>query len=114
MTRLVVDKEWDARVWEESWQGKEIEKELVEILTRSGLLGDEEEASGIKRKTTTQDRPAKKRRVIPGSEESWGEEVPTQDEEKLLFLYEKRDVPIKGGDTKQTILKPLVGTEEGS
>ena len=55
LTRLVVDKEWDARVWEESWQGKEIEKELVERLTRSGLLGDEEEARGIKRKTTTQD-----------------------------------------------------------
>ena len=34
--------------------------------------------------------------------------MPTQDEEKLLFLCEQCDVPIKGRDTKQTILKPLV------
>ena len=74
-------------------------------------LEREGKTNGTKRKSTIQNRPTKKRKIIPGSEKDWGEEVPTQDEEKLLFLYKQCEVPTEGRGRKQTTLKPLVGKE---
>ena len=41
-TRLVLDSQWDKKVWEESWQSLSMEQEHLKKLANQQLTGEEE------------------------------------------------------------------------
>ena len=78
LTRMVVDTDWDKRVWEASWESKKREQEHLKRLVENGMLGEEEEeimAVEKRKKNHHNNKKSKKRKVEDESGVSWGEGV---------------------------------------
>jgi hypothetical protein len=73
LTRLVIDSNWDKKVWDERWQTKEREKAHLESLAEQDLLGEELSQGGKNRRENTGKGGNKRRRADNEVEESWGE-----------------------------------------
>ena len=99
LTRLVVDSEWEERMWLESWA-----KRVVNA--------DEEcvrESKTNKRKETV--RGGKKRIKLDQAEEvPWGEVGSAEEEARIVFLYSE-PVPPNPVPNKQKTIRLLIGQE---
>ena len=100
LTRLVVDRDWDNKVWEESWQTGMLEVHQV---------GEERVVDVSKQKRTREDeRGAKKARF--DDDWVWGEELPCNEVRRQEFLRSKGEDPTwRRGGYRQTTLKVLSG-----
>ena len=97
LTRMVVDTEWDKKVWEEAWATKPEEEENLE-----GILG------AGKTKRNSDDQRAGKRLKREDEGIAWGEQISEDDRAREEFL--------KGGSSKvaggaQTEIKVYRGVE---
>ena len=110
LTRLVVDTDWDKRVWEESWESKKREQAHLDRLVESDMLREEEFSQEEKRKRGQSNLKSKKRKVENESGVVWGEEAIEQ-EEVSCFLYNQDQVPGERKSTKQSTLRPLRGAD---
>ena len=99
LTRLVVDQEWEDKIWKESWT---VEDTVVEDVWMS-------QANKGKRKGESS-RPGKK---LKREEEgvAWGESVSERGEERDNFLYTPVVAAREGSKLKQSKLVPLRGVE---
>ena len=111
LTRLVVDTDWDRKVWEESWESKKREKAHLDRLVESDMLREEEFNQEEKRKRGQSNCKFKKRKIENESGVVWGEEAVEQDESVALFLYNQHQVPGERKSTKQSTLRPLRGAD---
>ena len=106
LTRLVVDSDWDAKVWKENWskQGQE------EVLAEEEPPTTVEENPSKKRSIEPSDmHPArKKRKALELNDISWGEEVRPVWEEVLAFLKSATDSKTPS-TAKQTTIVTLQG-----
>ena len=90
LTRLVIDSQWDKKVWEESWQSASKEQEHLKKLADQQLTGEEEfEQRGEKRREGTEPEKKAKRRRINDYEEGflWGETAKEDDLKREEFLH---------------------------
>ena len=98
LTRLVVDQEWEEKVWKESWSVADtvVEDEWVSQANKGKRKGDSS-------------RPGKRlKREEDGV--AWGESVSRKDENRDKFLY----TPIVAGESsklRQSKLAPISGVE---
>ena len=101
LTRLVVDEEWEQRVWKESWEPR-----VVKV--------DEEgtQAEGSKSRKRGEDNDNKKRRKMDSDGgEAWGETAPATQESRDKFLYNTPNLDQRAGAKRQTVIKPITGIE---
>jgi hypothetical protein len=98
LTRLVVDTEWDNKVWEESWEPR-TEPEMDEDSLRESQ----------KAKRGSMEGAAKKRIMRESHGVVWGEEMLPEDGSRNDFLREGLTRP--EGTTVQTRVKVYTGVE---
>ena len=104
LTRLVVDEEWDLKVWKESWQPRGVTTEDENHIR--------EESKGKKR--SSEEVRAKKIKLDIAEEmPQWGEGPQEQEEIRSKFLYEPPTQKGGVGKMKQPLLamKPISGIE---
>ena len=75
LTRLVIDKDWDKLVWEESWEKKNRQDKINLGLSEEGAssLEDAPARSGKSRKREAQEKEVNKKRKIEEDGVIWGE-----------------------------------------
>ena len=101
LTKLVVDEEWEQRVWKESWEPR-----VVKV--------DEEgiRAEGSKSRKRGDENDNKKRRKMDSDgAEAWGETAPATQESRDKFLYNTPNLDQRAGAKRQTVIKPITGIE---
>ena len=112
LTRLVVDTEWDKKVFNENWKKKDIE----EVEFECDQLEDEGKSSisalrseGMKRtaKGQGQGPEGKKRRVNMGPQFAWGEELLKSEPERIEFLASGAVLAAKETTLKQLKIAPV-------
>ena len=89
LTRLVVDSNWDKKVWDDSWQSAEKEKAHMDSLAEQNLLGEELSQGREKRLNDGKRGPSKRRKADNDAGESWGENTIEPNVDKINFLYEQ-------------------------
>ena len=91
LTGLVIDSEWDRKVWEESWQSADQEQELLKRLADQDLTEREEPRKrGEKRREEDGlGRMSKRRKITADKVYVWVETVQETDGGKEEFLYGK-------------------------
>ena len=91
LTRLVVDEEWDKKVWKESLAPRVVE--IDEECIRAGEKG---------RKRGSDKGSQKRRRLDEDSQIAWGEDTPVTEENRDNFLYGTPNTANRAGGLKQT------------
>jgi hypothetical protein len=101
LTRLVVDTEWEDRVWKESWAPREEPSEEWE---------GEESLSNQPKEKRGRSEPTVAKRAKMDDEDGyiWGESVPARVAARSAFL-ESSGVAVPGSSAAQTRLKPISG-----
>ena len=95
LTRMVVDQEWEDKVWKESWQVADVEVEDSWMnMTSNGKRKGNESSSD-------------KRIKLQDQCVAWGESVSGADERKENFQYS--DVVGQSSNLKQSTLVPVTG-----
>ena len=77
LTRLVVDEEWEQRVWKESWEPRVVQ------VDEEGMQADE----GKSRRRGDGKVNQKRRKVDSEESVAWGEAAPAAQEGRDNFLY---------------------------
>ena len=98
LTRMVVDSEWDQKVWEEAWEprpGGDVEEEILKTSVKSKS-----------RQEGSSKEPKRARR----DDSSWGEECTEDDNKRAEFLHASSHQQPKGGSS-QSKLKVFSGLE---
>ena len=111
LTRLVVDTDWDKKVWNNSWQKANLGDNMEKALAEVGLMPDPNESGDTveKRKKTRKDQAQRKKRKVDNEAgEIWGE---SQSDEVKSFLKSGPVLPGKTNKSRQRVLKPLAGLE---
>ena len=114
LTRLVIDHEWDKKVWEDSWERRNLTEKVSQALGEDGAVLIEDEAA-VARKAPKRPRKeketvsVKKRKIENESGFIWGEQRRTQDKSKEEFLLSEDNVVIK--KMVQKLLLPLTGAK---
>jgi hypothetical protein len=110
LTRLVVDTEWEDKVWRESWAPREEQvadgKEYVEWEGEECLAV----TSKVKR-GRDEPKAAKRIRVENEDGQAWGETVPDRVAARSTFLYSSSQRVTEGRNNTQTKIKPISGVE---
>ena len=88
LTRLVVDSDWDKKVWDANWQEERRERELCERLAEQGMLEELEERREKRKEMEKPVRETNKKRKVDNEEGAvWGEQTSTSAKERNKFLY---------------------------
>ena len=102
LTRLVVDEEWESKVWQEAWEQEAVADVDEECLAPKGRG---------KKKKDSSSTSSKRIRMEEGVE--WGAGSQEAEESRSRFLYDPTPQTTQGaaGGLKQAILKPMRGVE---
>ena len=98
LTRLVVDEEWEQKVWKESWEPRVVTTEEDSIRAESGKGRKMEEDNAM----------SKKRKV---AQSAWGNASPSQQKSRNTFLYTGNTQERAGTKLKQATIQPITGVE---
>ena len=116
LTRLVVDHEWNRKVWEESWELRNRQDLIKKSLGEESLNSIEGALSPKQRQKRQREAEAqavksKKRKLDGGEEEGscWGEELVTREVAREEFLYTSERRNMEAGKLIQKKLFPLTG-----
>ena len=107
LTRMVLDTEWEDKVWEESWQySSKWEGEQTESDQ------DLQESSRLKRKKGSTG-PRKRAKLEAEHRTTWGETISTGEQETITFLLSSRETPqeIPKVKSSQRRMKVFTGVE---
>ena len=96
LTRMVIDQEWDQKVWEEAWMETPEEEQDLDSLRKAS-----------KEKPTEKSRPAKRIKTNDGNYR-WGEQASPEGAQREDFL---RGSDVPSAKTNQTLLKTFSGVE---
>ena len=115
LTRLVVDHDWDKKVWEESWELRN-RQDLIKQSMGEDCSGSIEGALTSKKPGTKRSREAdalaaksKKRRLDGEGGACWGEELITREVAREEFLYDQENKGSEKGKLIQKKLTPQTG-----
>ena len=102
LTRLVVDEEWESRVWQEAWEQEAVADVDEECLAPKG--------KGKKRNDSSS---TSSKKIRLEEEVEWGTGSQETEESRHRFLYDPTPQTTQGaaGGLKQAILKPMRGVE---
>ena len=114
LTKLVVDHEWDKKVWEESREMRNRQDLIKKSLGQdcmSSIEGALTNKPGQKRSRESDALAVKsKKRKLDGDEgASWGEELISRELAREEFLYNQEKKIIETGKLSQMKLIPLTG-----
>ena len=103
LTRLVVDGEWESKVWQEAWEQEPVAEADEECLIPKGR--------GKKRNVNSNNDT--KRIRIEAEDEGWGNGSQTAEVARSRFLYEptQQTTQRAAGEGKQATLMPMRGVE---
>ena len=99
LTRLVVDEEWEQKVWKDSWEPRVVTEE------EDVLRAD----SSKTRKREDDKATSKKRRIEEGA--AWGDASPSHQKSRSTFLYTGISEDRAGTKARQATIQPLSGVE---
>ena len=95
LTRLVVDQEWDQKVWEESVSQKRMSDKIQTALGEEGAMSIEEQEDITRKQATKRSRKDKiivtnkKRKMESQDKGVWGEMAPEVEQARTNFLVSK-------------------------
>jgi hypothetical protein len=98
LTRLVVDEEWEQKVWNESWEPRVVTTEEDSIRAGSG-----------KERRREEDHTMRKRSKV--SQGNWGNASPSKQKSRDTFLYTGNSQERAGTNLKQATIQPITGVE---
>ena len=99
LTRMVVDTEWEKKVWEAAWEPRAEQEVNTDSLKEPG-----------KAKRNSNERGPAKRLKREEQGVVWGEDAMERDNAKMEFLMEQSIPVVKTGQTSQSAVKFSEGT----
>ena len=103
LTRMVIDSEWENQVWKEAWEGRKDEQEQ---------LPEENDIRESRKEKRTEVRgQRKKRRVEDEGGKVWGEQLSSEEQDRIAFLKSSRQDEIKKSSPKSKKDKTIGATQ---
>ena len=91
LTRLVIDSDWDAKVWKENWTKHRQEEVLAEEEPPITVEEKPNKKRSMNPLTCSRPKKKKKRKALELNDIAWGEEVRPVRKEMLAFLKSAPD-----------------------
>ena len=99
LTRLVVDEEWEQKVWKEAWAPRVVDVDEEGIRSVSGKQKRKEDIKKV----------GKRRKMDSEEGKTWGESLPEVEKSRKNFLYSSQRHSQGAGTPVQAKLNPMTG-----